>query len=127
MPTVRLETTRNGDTVHVRPISGDPAPRLQRNGGACRFKFELTDTTGLGVRFESLDREDCSSTCPPAEGDNSDQIVGVRMNGTEAWFTDNNNNKAPDMPVTYQWNFTCNDPQVTVEPFDPTIINGGKT
>ena len=127
MPTVRLQTRQDGGTVHIDLVSGDPAPRLARDSGAHRLKFELTDNTGLGVRFDSLDREDCSSTCPPAKGDNSDQIVGVTMNGTNAGFTDNNSNKNADMPVTYQWNFTCNDPQVKVEPFDPTIVNGGKT
>jgi hypothetical protein len=107
-------------------IKGDGARDLPTGSGAHRFKFALTDQTGLNVQFSHLDSEDNSSSCPPASGENSRQIVGVTIGphaGT-ASFTDNNNNQG-EMFVSYQWNFTCDHPTVQVEPFDPMIRNGG--
>jgi hypothetical protein len=107
-------------------ITGNGARNLPQNSGGHRFKFTLTDQTGLNVQFSHLDSEDNQSACPPASGENSLQIVGVTIGphaGT-ASFTDNNNNKGP-MDVTYQWNFPCDHPTTQVEPFDPRIRNGG--
>jgi hypothetical protein len=120
---IQLTVNRTGKRV---TIDGDGGATLPKASGAHRFKFTLADSTGLNVEFSSLDTEDNSSNCPPAAGENSQQIVGVTMGPQPrtASFTDNNNNSGP-MDVSYQWNFTCNDPAVRVEPFDPIIRNGG--
>ena len=122
---IPLRATLRGSRVR---IDGNGAASLPTNSGAHRFDFTLDDQTGLNVQFASLDTQDNLSTCPPAPGQNSRQIVGVTVGpgpGT-ASFTDNNNNRGP-MDVSYQWNFTCNDPTKQVEPFDPAIRNGGTT
>lgn len=120
---IPLTATLTGSTVI---IGGNGARNLSPGSGAHRFSFTLDDQTGLNVEFSHLDTEDNCSTCPPASGENSDQIVGVTIGprpGT-ASFTDNNNNRG-QMDVSYQWHFTCNDPTKQVDPFDPIIINGG--
>ena len=123
--TVPLTATVSGQTV---TISGNGGASLAKNSGAHRFDFTIASPPGLTVKFDSLDSQDNCSTCPPASGENSQQIVGVQIgrNGDTASFTDNNSNKNP-MDVSYQWNFTCSDPSMTVEPFDPIITNGGTT
>lgn len=120
---IQLTANRTGNRV---TINGNGARNLPKGSGAHNFQFTLVDTTGLNVEFASLDTEDNSSTCPPAPGQNSGQIVGVTMGPQprSASFTDNNNNRDP-MDVTYQWNFTCDDSAVRVDPFDPVIRNGG--
>jgi hypothetical protein len=119
---IQLTATRNGNRVRV---TGPGGANLPQGSGVHRFNFALTDNTGLNVQFASLDTEDNCSTCPPATGKNSQQIVGETIkNDQTASFTDNNNNSGT-MDVCYQWNFTCNNPNVTVEPYDPIIINGG--
>ena len=50
----------------------------------------------------------------------------IGKDGDTASFTNNNNNKDP-MDVAYQWKFTCSDPELEVQPFDPIINNGGTT
>lgn len=122
---IPLTATLTGSKV---TIEGDGDLTLKKGAPAHRFRFTLNDETKLNVEFASLDREDNCSTCPPESGDNSDQIVAVTIGphpGTAA-FTDNNNNKGL-MYISYQWNFTCDDPTKEVEPFDPVIINGGTT
>lgn len=123
---VPLTASLSGNTVTV---TGNGSANLPKKSGAHRFDFTLSDSTGLNVKFDSLDTEDDCSTCPPASGQNSTQIDNVTMqnNGPNkrAGFIDKNDNKKEDMPVSYQWNFTCDDPGKTVEPFDPIIINGG--
>ena len=120
---IQLTANRTGKRVS---ISGNGAANLPKATGAHRFRFTLVNSTGLDVEFSGLDTEDNSSTCPPASGQNSAQIVGVTTGPQPrtASFTDNNNNSVP-MDISYQWNFTCNDPAVQVEPFDPIIRNGG--
>jgi hypothetical protein len=120
---IPLAANRSGNRV---TISGQGGASLPKASGAHRFRFTLADPTGLDVEFSSLDTEDNRSTCPPAPGENSTQIVGVTMGPQPrtAAFTDNNDNSGP-MDVCYQWHFTCNDPAVQVEPFDPIIRNGG--
>ena len=120
---IPLTTSQAGNIV---TILGDGGADLPKGSGAHRFRFTLTDTTGLNVEFSSLDTQDNVSACPPAPGENSQQIVGVTMGpqARTAAFTDNNSNRDP-MNVSYQWNFTCNDPNVQVQPFDPIIRNGG--
>jgi hypothetical protein len=54
---------------------------------------------------------------------NSQQIHGVNINGTSAAFTDSNSGQA--MPISYQWNFTCNNPSYLPITYDPIINNGG--
>ena len=120
---IPLTATLAGSTVR---INGNGARKLAQGSGAHRFNFTLDDQTGLNIQFSHLDSEDNRSTCPPASGDNSDQIVAVTIGprpGT-ASFTDNNNNRGR-MDVAYQWHFTCDDPNKQVEPFDPVIENGG--
>lgn len=122
---IQLVANRTGNRV---TISGAGGANLPKASGAHRFNFTLIDNTNpsLGVDFSSLDAEDNSSSCPPAPGENSQQIVGVTIGPQPrtAAFTDNNNNSGP-MDISYQWNFTCNDPNVRVDPFDPIIRNGG--
>ena len=120
---IPLTTSREGNIVR---ILGEGGADLPKGSGAHRFRFTLNDTTGLNVEFSSLDTQDDVSSCPPAPGENSQQIVGVTMGSPArtAGFTDNNNNSSP-MNVSYQWNFTCSDPNVQVQPFDPIIRNGG--
>jgi len=120
---IPLTATLTGSTVK---IDGNGAANLPKGSGAHRFRFTLNDQSGLNVRFSSLDTEDNRSTCPPASGENSGQIVGMNIgpNGDNASFTDNNNNQGR-MDVSYQWNFICNDPTKRVDPFDPIIQNGG--
>lgn len=121
--TIALRATVVGSTVKV---SGDGAAELAEDSGAHRFDFTIESPPGLKVEFASLDTQDDCSTCPPAPGENSKQIVGVRISKGAASFTNSNNNKKP-MDVSYQWNFTCDDPSLTVESFDPIIKNGGTT
>lgn len=123
-------TARNvGNTVEV---TGDGGAKLARDSRSHRFIFELSDKTDpkLNVRFKPrdsmIDAADDVSSCPPPSGMNSDQLVGIaRMGDTKAGFTDKNDNRKADMPVSYQLHFECDDPDMTVEPFDPIIINGG--
>lgn len=124
---IGLEANRGKDDEVS--VTGEGEANLPPGSGRHRFKFTLTDNTGLNVSFRSLDTEDNSTSCPPRPGENSEQIVGVTMNNNEnsrktAGFTDRNNNQGR-MNVSYQWNFTCDDPSVEVRPFDPIIINGG--
>lgn len=123
---IQLTASVSGNTV---TISGNGSANLAKGSGSHRFNFGLADSTGLDVKFESLDAEDNKPTCPPAPGQNSSQIQGVSIqnNGQNksAGFTDLNNNQNGSMPLCYQWNFSCNDRSKTVEPFDPIIINGG--
>lgn len=118
---IQLTANRTGNRV---TISGNGAANLPKASGAHVFQFDLVDPTGLNVAFSSLDAQDNISTCPPASGQNSNQIVGVAIGPQRASFTDNNSNRDP-MDISYQWNFTCNDSAVQVEPFDPIIRNGG--
>lgn len=120
---VPLTATRTGNRVTV---TGNGGANLPQDSGAHRFNFTVSSPPGLTIEFDSLDTQDNCSTCPPASGENSTQIVGVQINGSSASFTDNNNNKN-EMDVSYQWNFTCSDPKVGVDPFDPIIKNGGTT
>lgn len=120
---VPLTATVVGNKVR---ISGDGGADLSKDSGAHRFNFTLESPPGLTVEFDTLDTQDNCSTCPPASGENSKQIVAVKIGSDTASFTDNNDNKVP-MDVSYQWNFTCDDPQMKVEPFDPIIKNGGTT
>lgn len=122
--TVALTATKSGNRVTV---SGNGGADLPQNSGAHRFNFTISSPPGLAVQFASLDTQDNCSTCPPASGENSQQIVGVQINGGTAAFTDNNNNQGGPMDVSYQWNFSCSDPDVDVESFDPIIKNGGTT
>ena len=110
-------------------IEGKGTAQLPKDSGAHRFNFCLAGPPGLDVQFGDLDTQDDCSTCPPAAGKNSRQIVGVKIeaDGHAASFTDNNNNKNGPMDVCYQWHFKCSDPRVEVEPFDPIINNGGTT
>lgn len=124
---IEMEANRGKD--NEVSVTGNGEANLPRGSGQHRFKFALIDNTGLNVRFASLDTEDNSTSCPPSPGENSEQICGVTMNNNgnpnkTAGFTDRNNNQG-QMNVSYQWNFTCDDPSVTVKPFDPIIINGG--
>jgi len=123
--TILLTATIVGTEIVV---SGAGGANLPVNSGAHRFDFSLTSPDGVTVRFESLDTQDNCSTCPPASGENSKQIVAVHIgpNGDTAGFTDNNSNQQA-MDVSYQWNFTCSDPSLQVQPFDPIIRNGGTT
>lgn len=123
---VALTATIKGSKIQ---ISGNGGADLKKDSGAHRFNFTLTPPQGVDVQFSSLDTEDRCSTCPPSSGDNSRQIVGSQIapDGHSASFTDNNNNKDGPMDVAYQWNFTCSNPNLQVEPFDPIIRNGGTT
>lgn len=128
---VLITATHDADRVRIHGYGG--SGDLPVNSGAHRFNFRMQDNTNLNVRFNSLDTADDCSDCPPPQGENSRQIVGVAMNNNRdprtASFTDNNNNsaKAGSMDVSYQWNFTCDDPDVKVDSFDPIIRNGGET
>jgi hypothetical protein len=129
---IGLSADRSGDIVIISLISGDPGPSLGHGSGAHRFRFTLQDSTGINVQFASLDTQDNWSSCPPPGGDNSGQISGVQMHNNpplprNAAFTDNNSNPSSSGPmdVCYQWNFTCDDQNVTVRPYDPIIRNGG--
>lgn len=121
---IPLTATVRGSRIR---IDGAGSADLPKNSGAHHFRFMLTPPPGIDVRFSSLDTQDNRSTCPPSPGDNSNQIVGVRIapDGHSASFTDNNNNRGGPMDVCYQWNFTCSDSSKQVEPFDPVIKNGG--
>jgi hypothetical protein len=123
--TIQLTATIDGNTIVV---SGNGGASLPVNSGAHRFDFSLTSPPGVTVKFESLDTQDNCSTCPPAPGENSKQIVAVQIGpkGDTAAFTDNNSNQSA-MDVSYQWNFSCSDPSLQVSPYDPIIKNGGTT
>jgi hypothetical protein len=129
---LQLGTSVSGNTI---TITGDNSTKpLQTNQAATHFNFTLNDTSGANVKFDSLDAQDNSSSCPPTvTGNQSGQIVGITTNNASpnnksARFTDNNDNNAANgvLNISYQWNFTC-DPPYSVRPFDPIISNGGKT
>jgi hypothetical protein len=112
-------TLSNGQVV----ISGNGGANLPARSGSHRFLFSLNDQTGLGVAFSSLDAADNCNTCPPPSGMNSQQLQAVNINGTSAAFTDSNSGGA--MQISYQWNFSCNDPSKLPIKYDPIINNGG--
>lgn len=120
---IQLTANFQGQHVVLSVTAGDPSPTLAYNTGQHRFTFGLIDNTGLSIAFQSLDSQDDCSICPPNAGENSRQIVGVNINNNLSSFTDNNNGNATD--VSYQWNFTCNDPTKLPIKFDPIIKNGG--
>lgn len=131
MPNVQLEASLDGTKVCIRDVSGNSAPHLQRNAGPEVFTFNLTDNTGLGVEFCTVEEglviaEDDSTDCPPNQHQTTQIDCVRRPNGRTASFRDKNDNQQEDMPVSYQLNFKCSgDPQRPV--FDPTITNGGHT
>ena len=104
-------------------VAGNGGANLPHGSGSHRFNFSLDDQTGLGVIFLSLDAADNSTVCPPPSGMNSQQIHAVNINGTSAAFTDSNSGGA--MPISYQWNFTCNNSNYLPITYDPIINNGG--
>ena len=120
---IQITADLQGQHVALSVTAGEPGPSLSHNSGRHRFTFGLIDNTRLGVAFDSLDTQDNCSTCPPNSGENSQQIVGVVINNILSSFTDNNRGGAMD--VSYQWNFTCNDPTKLPIRFDPIIKNGG--
>lgn len=112
-------------------VTGPGLWALQVNEPPCKFKFELDDN-GLGVNFDSLDTADGLACCPPPKsGNKSSQIddSDIHIQPQKASFKDKNDNNSSDgvLLVSYQWNFTCSDPEKTVLPFDPIIANGGKS
>jgi len=117
---VQLTATLSGNKVS---ITGSGGATLQPKSGEHKFNFTLVDQTNLNLTFSSLDAADNCTDCPPPSGQNSQQIHAVHMNGTTASFTDSNSGGA--MPVSYQWNFTCNDPSKLPISYDPIINNGG--
>jgi hypothetical protein len=132
---IALTATLNRTTNQI-DISGPSGPfPVGKDNGPCQFDFTLTDSTNLTVEFSSLDAADnLGSQCPPAgSGDKSTQINGVNIhnnaNPKSAGFNDKNDNDAKNGPmnVSFRWNFTCEDPSVTVGSYDPIISNGGKT
>lgn len=114
-------TLQNGQVV----IAGNGGANLPARSGSHRFMFSLNDQTGLGVTFLSLDAADNCTDCPPPSGMNSQQIHAVNTNGTSAAFTDSNS--GGQMQISYQWNFTCNDPSKLPISYDPIINNGGSS
>lgn len=129
---IQLGTSVSGNTITITGNNGSTS--IPTNQPATHFNFTLNDTSGANVQFGRFDAEDNSSSCPPnVTGNQSGQIVGVTSNNAppnnkSARFTDNNSNPSTNgaLKISYQWNFTC-DPPYTVLPFDPMIINGGKT
>ena len=122
---ITLTATRTGNKVR---ISGIGDADLPKGTGAHRFNFTLTGAKELELNFSSLVVEDGGSTCPPKPepGEKSKQIVTMKIGPQPrtAWFIDNNDNSG-QMDISYQWNFTCTDTAVQVDPFDPIIRNGG--
>ena len=104
-------------------VSGDGGANLPHGSGSHRFNFSLVDHTELGVTFLSLDAADNCTTCPPPSGMNSQQIHAISINGTTAEFTDSNSGNS--MPISYQWNFSCNNSNYLPITYDPIINNGG--
>lgn len=128
---IELEAVSQGGAVRINVIGGDPAPVLERNSGAHQFDFNLTDRTGLGVRFkprnELVDAQDNLTGCPNTTGTRGSQISGVtRSSDTRAGFVDNNSNRRRNMPVSYRLKFECNDASKHPIVLDPTITNGGR-
>ena len=128
---VPLTATLSGKNIK---ISGPTSfPLLNVNSGAWHFGFTLDDQTNKGVRFTTLDAIDGAKVCPASgTGNQSKLIVGDQVepnDPTQARFTDNNNNDAKlgVVDVSFQWNFTCDDQSIKVEPYDPVVPNGGKT
>jgi len=127
---VALTATLNGKKID---ISGPTSfPLLGVDTGAWHFDFTLDDQTGKQVRFTTLDAQDGCTKCPSTKGNSSKLISGERVEPGDppmAHFIDNNNNdsKLGVVNVGFQWNFACNDPTITVEPYDPVVPNGGKT
>ena len=112
-------------------VTGHGGRSLGKGSGKHTFKFKIIDTTGQNVKFGSLRAADDCSTCPPKAGLPNTQIVlgPVDNNPSHgprtAEFVDKNDNK-PEMDVSYEWQFTCDDPGITVSSFDPIISNGGR-
>lgn len=117
---VTLTATLSNGQVSV---TGNGGTNLPHGSGSHRFKFSLVDQTGLGVTFLSLDAADNCTTCPPPSGMNSQQIHAISINGTTAEFTDSNSGNS--MPISYQWNFSCNNSNYLPITYDPIINNGG--
>ena len=117
------------DPANPNKILLTPKAHLPKGSKEHHFKFTLDDRTRKEVQFNSLVSSDGWSKCPPNPALPHDQIFWHRMhNGDDprwAEFKNRNNNKPP-MDVSYQWEFICNDPAITVEPFDPIISNGGR-
>jgi hypothetical protein len=116
---IALTARLSGNKVSV---TGPGSATLPARSGSHRFNFTLDDQTGLNVTFQSLTAADDCTTCPPT-GPASQQIKAVNTNGTSAAFTDSNSGDPTS--VSYQWNFTCNDPSKLPITYDPIINNGG--
>lgn len=118
------------DRADPSKIIVKPKIHLPYNDGEYQFHFKLDDQTGKNVRFARLTSADDCSTCPPDPTKPNTQIHDVSPPGRRtAKFKNRNDNKPPQpqpMDVSYQWEFTCDDSAMTVEPFDPIISNGGK-
>jgi hypothetical protein len=128
---IRLTAKNDGDAV---VIVGDGGMHLARDSGAHRFEFRLADETDpkVNVRFKRinqgmLDVKDDVQVCPPPAGKDTRQIIAETRSpdGLGAGFVDKNDNRNRDMPISYQFNFDCDDPTKLPICFDPIIINGG--
>jgi len=103
-------------------VTGDKTRvKLPHKSGPHTFKFELTDNTGLNVRFSAFGAE-LGETCPQAAGDNTEQITGLNIADKRAEFTDENSGKA--ITFGYTWFFSCDDSNQHPT-FDPIVDNGG--
>ena len=112
-------------------VTGRGGRSLGKGSGKHTFKFKIIDTTGKNVRFHSLRAADDCSTCPPKAGQPNTQIVlgpidNDPSHGPRTAEFDNKNDNKPEMDVSYEWRFTCDDPAIKVLPFDPIISNGGR-
>ena len=124
---IKLTASMNGP--NKISITGSGGRTLGKGSGAHIFRFELDDQTTHKVKFASLTAADDCSSCPPDTSKPNTQIDQIRIDNSgskrTARFRDKNDNK-PAMDVSYEWHFTCDDPNITVSSFDPIISNGGR-
>lgn len=134
MPTHDITLVAELNPTNPKEILVTGKTELPKGSGGHHFKFTLDDRTAERVQFASLTSADDCSTCPPDTTKPHDQIYddATHNNDSPRWatFKNKNNNKKPKsvpMDVSYQWEFTCDDPTIAVLPFDPILKNGGKT
>jgi len=112
------------DGTVVISSSNKGSVNLPKGSPPERFTFNLTDNTGLNVKFLAAPGFLCvdeTGGCPPAgSGINSDQISNVGSSGRTAEFTDLNSRPCT---LGYALYFSCDNG--STPGYDPIIINGG--
>ncbi len=114
-------------------LDNNPSPQIDTKlpimlpvkGGRHEIVFHIVPGSGLDFAFDSSDPiwTADNSDCPPAQGDNSNQITVVDCKPKKLTITNENSGAA--RLVRYQLNFVNNGTGPASSVCDPAILNGG--